>query len=115
MRVKPSLREVKAIEIVKDIMASKRAMITIGEVMLEAGYPKSVSLKPERFTDSKAFEVFMAGIDERPIVNRWMDWALRSEDVRTALQAGENVMKLKGRFKDVIDVSLSKKREELFK
>ena len=109
-----TLKQKKAIGIVKEILADKREMMTMGEIMLEAGYTKAVSTIPKKLTDSKAFEVFMASIDETPIVDRWLDWALDAKDKRTALQAGENIMKLKGRFRDVIDVNLAKKRDELF-
>lgn len=109
-----TLKQKKAIKIVKEILDNKRPMESIGNVMREAGYSKSSSLVPEILTKSQSWEKFLASIDERPIALKWMNWALDSKDKRVALQAGENVMKLKGRFKEVLDVGIYKKREELF-
>jgi len=95
-------------------MSGTEPMKPVGEVMIEAGYSEKTSKIPQKLTGSKAWERFLATIDETPIVTKWMEWALDSKDKRTALQAGEDVMKLKGRFKEVLDVGLYKKREELF-
>lgn len=110
----PTLRQKKAIKIAKEIIDGKRPMIPMGEVMLEAGYSKTTSTIPEKLTQTKVWEKFLVSIDETPIVDKWMKWALDDKDRRVSLQAGENIMKLKGRFKEILDVGLYKKRDELF-
>ncbi len=110
----PTLKQRKAIKIAKDIIEGKRPMMPIGKVMLEAEYSKKTSESPTLLTKSKSWEKFLASIDETPIVDKWMSWALDSKDKRVALQAGENIMKLKGRFKEVFDVNLARQRAELF-
>ena len=110
-----TLKQKKAISIVKEMMEGKEPIKPIGAVMREAGYSESTSKIPTKLTNTKVWEKFLASIDETPIVDRWMKWALDNKtEKRVAMQAGENIMKLKGRFKEVLDVGLYKKREELF-
>ena len=109
-----TLRQKKSVKIAREIITNKRPMMTIQDIMLEAGYKPSVAKISTKLTHSKPWERFLASIDETPIVDKWMEWAVDAKDKRVALQAGENIMKLKGRFREVLDVGIYKKREELF-
>ena len=87
---------------------------TAGEILLEAGYSKSISKNPQMVLNSKNFQDMLAKIDDRVIVAKWYDWALSDSDRRVSLEAGDKIMKLKNRYpKEQIDLEISKKREAL--
>ena len=111
-----TLKQKKAIDIfTTEVLENtgKTPIPTKGEIMRRAGYPEPTAKNPKQLFDSKAWEEFMASIDEKPIVEIWKRWAMSSKDKRVALQAGENIMKLKGRFKEQIDIGIQKKRDEI--
>jgi len=128
--MKGTLKQKKAIKITKEMLEGKRDMMPLKEVMLEAGFSKTTSRVPKKLTSTKTWERFMESIDEKPIIKLWKNLAtlkpisykgidgekekVQIKDMRVIMQAGENIMKLKGRFKEVLDVGLYRKREELF-
>lgn len=85
----------------------------ISGLMRQHGYSET-SAKALKVIRTKAWEEFLMEIDEQPIAKKWRKWAISNKiDKRVALQAGENIMKLKGRFKEQLDIGLKQKREEL--
>lgn len=104
----------------------KLKLIPMGQIMLKSGYSENTAKTPQKLTDTDTWEEFIASLDETPIVKKWIKWAQRKGDekdektgkrkkveYRVALQAGENIMKLKGRFKEQIDIGLKQKREDI--
>ena len=70
----------------------------MGALMLEAGYSKSTAVQPSVILSSKVFKTFLDSLDDRPILNRWYNFALKDTDKRVALEAGKEIMKLKDRY-----------------
>ena len=111
-----TLKQKKAFEIFKEVLVDtgrKPLKMTKGQLMIKAGYSPETAKAPSKLFDSKSWEVFLQSIDEKPIVEKWKEWAMSTKDKRVALQAGENIMKLKGRFKEQIDIGIQKKRDEI--
>lgn len=67
-------------------------------ILLEAGYSKTTANVPGRVLDSAGFRAYLSKIDDAPIIEKWMKWALDDSNRKIALQAGENILKLKDRF-----------------
>ena len=109
----PTLKQRKAFNLAMESMKGENSK-TKGEILREAGYDELTSLRPSQVWNSQGFRGMLAEIDDSLIVSKWYEWALSDIDKRVALQAGENILKLKNRFpKEQIDIELSKKRESL--
>ena len=85
----------------------------VGTVLVESGYHQ-IAKQPSRILKSKGFQEILAEVDDENIIKKWNKWALSDKDKRVAMEAGKEIMKLKGRYpKEVIDLELSAKRKEL--
>ena len=93
----PTLKQKKAADILARYLKEDK-LTTAGKVLIEAGYSREMSKHPKAVLDSKGFKEYLATIDERPILEKWYEWALSSKDKRAALKAGENIITLKDRW-----------------
>ncbi len=93
-------RQKKVIDIILENQNSGQVM-TLGEILLKAGYSKSISERPQSVFESLNFKEYLNTIDDRPIIKKWMQWALSDKDRRVALEAGREILKLKDRYPDV--------------
>jgi hypothetical protein len=87
-------RQKRAVNIIAEKIEEKKP-VKAGEVLLEAGYSKSIAERPKSVFDSKGFKEYLNSIDARPIIEKWYRWALEDKDKRVSLKAGENVITLK--------------------
>ena len=69
---------------------------TMGQVLVNSGY-KEISKQPSRIINSQGFQELLAQIDDNEILNKFRE-ILRSEDKRSALASGIELLKLKGRY-----------------
>lgn len=92
-----TIRQKKAVDILARYSKENKPT-TAGEVLLEANYSKSVAKNPIQVFGSQGFQKYLSSKDERPIIDKWMDWALSDSDKRVAMEAGKEIMKLKDRY-----------------
>ena len=92
-----TLRQKQTANIMAEKIKEKKPLIA-GKILIEAGYSKSIARRPESVFKSKGFQEYLNSIDDTAIIEKWRKWALADTDKRVALQAGENIMKLKDRY-----------------
>ena len=69
-----------------------------GVIMRESGYADNTAIKPIQVFASKGFQEILSEVDDNRIIKKWNKWALQEKDRRTSLEAGKEIMKLKGRY-----------------
>ena len=69
---------------------------TAGEILTESGYGK-IALQPSRILDSKGFQELLSGVNDQDILSKFYE-ILLSDDKRSALSAGIELLKLKDRY-----------------
>ena len=84
-----------------NIIAKKRKQkkpFKMANVMLEAGYSKSISRNPKTLTESKGWEQLLAKYNDEPIMNLIYEEALNRKDKRNATTNRDIYLKLKDRY-----------------
>ena len=82
------------------------------EILLDAGYSKTIAKNPQMVYTSKFFQEKLAKIDDTKIVDEFYSIALGDTDLRAKLQAGKEILMLKNRYpKETINLELRAKRD----
>ena len=92
-----TIRQKKAADILAHYL-QEGGRVSAGKVLREAGYSKSIALKPASVLNSKGFKAHLASYDDTLITDRWYNWAVNGADKRVAMAAGKNIITLKDRW-----------------
>lgn len=92
-----TIKQSTAIKKVSENIRNKNPK-SMGEIMVESGYSKKTSEAPQRLTDSKAFQTFLATIDDSKVLEQFYKMAITDTDKRVKIEAGKEIFKLKDRY-----------------
>lgn len=93
----PTYRQKKAMEIRNQKIIEGKP-IKMGEILLEAGYSREVSLKPALITKSQGWQELLEKYDDEPVMDAVYKDALNKEDKRNATENRRLYFQLKDRF-----------------
>ena len=88
--------------------------VNLGKIMQEVGYTKATAINPElNLTSTKGFQSLMAKIDDQEVLDMFMEIMRDKNDKRARLEAGKELMKLKGRYETKIKFSAFEERDKV--
>jgi len=94
--IKPTIKQKKAFKIMLQKMMDKNP-VTMGEILLEAGFSPSTARVPKLVTNSKGWQGLLDQIDDSKILNKLYEIALDDSDKRACLQAIDQIITIKNK------------------
>ena len=90
-------RQIKAIRKVSENIRNNKP-VNLGEIMLDAGYSKSMAKRPKSLTNSITWQELLKKYDDQPIMDAIYKDALSDKDSRNATANRTLYLKVKDRF-----------------
>jgi len=76
----------------------KGQKVSISKEMRKVGYAPSTSKKPNKITKSDTWQICLAKINDKKILDEFYKIAIGKKDLRAKIEAGKEIFKLKDRY-----------------